>query len=295
MSSIPSSPPIQRVAICGLGLIGGSVLKGLRAAGFGGHVAAFDLDAGALHQAQAQGFLDEACAAPDNFFTDYDVVVLCQPVRALVEFLAQHAEPMSAGRAVVIDVASVKVPVVRALRRGPQPPAANMVPCHPVAGKAKHGFGAAQADLFRGKLCVMTPETHTDARAVAQAQNFWSLLGARTTTMDADRHDQIYAALSHLPQVLSYAYLHSLAMREEAREWLAYRGTGFDSFARLGASDTQLWADIAIQNAAPLVDEIDRLSAALAQMRESIVQGKPEELGAAFAQARRFHAQGGLA
>lgn len=280
---------LERIAICGLGLIGGSVLKALRGAGFRGHVSGFDIDPDVPRQAQSQGFLDEVCTAPETLFADHDLVVLCQPVGPLVEFLGRHRAQMEAGRAVGIDVASVKSPVLAALRGGPLPPLARLVPCHPIAGKARHGFTAAQADLFRERLCIMTPDAHTAPHAVALARDFWSLLGARTTTMPAERHDQVYAALSHLPQVLSYAYLHSLASREDAGDWLAYRGTGFDSFARLGASDPELWADIAIQNAQPLVEEIDRLSDALALMRHCVSGRKQAELSAAFTRARDYH------
>lgn len=287
--------PLERIAICGLGLIGGSVLKALRGAGFRGHVSGCDVDLDVPRQARSLGFLDEIRTAPETLFADHDLVVLCQPVGVLVEFLARHRAQVQAGRAVVIDVASVKAPVLAALRGGPQPPMQGLVPCHPIAGKARHGWAAAQADLFRGRLCIMTPDAHTAPHAVALARDFWSLLGARSTTMPAERHDQLYAALSHLPQVLSYAYLHSLAARKDTGDWLAYRGTGFDSFARLGASDPGLWADIAIQNAEPLVQEIDRLSHALALIRHCVLERKQDELGAAFALARGFHARGGLA
>lgn len=285
---------VQRIAICGLGLIGGSVLKALRAAGFAGHVSAWDVDPAVLRQAQAEGFLNAAWATPETLFAEHDLVVLCQPVAAVVEFLAHHRVQMQAGRAVIIDVASVKAPVLAALRDGAHAPAANMVPCHPIAGRARHGWAAAQADLFQRRLCVMTPDAHTAPQAVALAHDFWTLLGARTALLAASEHDRIYAALSHLPQVLSYAYLHSLAAREDAHDWLAYRGTGFNSFARLGASDAHLWADIAHHNAAPLIEEIDRVSASLALMRQALAEGRQGDLGAAFARARSFHAKGGL-
>jgi prephenate dehydrogenase len=285
---------LERIAICGLGLIGGSVLKALRDAGFRGHVTGFDVDATTRKEVLAQGLVDEMAASPDELFMDHGLVVLCQPVAVLLEWLASNQARVAAGRAVFIDVASVKAPVVAALRTWPRPAAARFVPCHPIAGKASHGWAASQGDLFQGKPCVMTPDANTAQDALDLAHDFWRALGASTTSMAAPKHDAVYAAISHLPQVLSYAYLHSLALREDTAAWLAYRGTGFQTFARLGASDAQLWADIAIQNAQPLVEEIDRVSDSLALFRHYVSNGKVKELTTAFSSARNFHARIGL-
>lgn len=285
---------VERIAICGLGLIGGSVLKALRRAGFKGWVTVFDVDDATLAAARAQGHADGTASAPDGLFHDHDLVVLCQPVGQLLEMLAHQGDRMAAGRAVCIDVASVKAPVVAALQAWPSPAAARFVPCHPIAGRASNGWAASQDDLFQGKLCVITPDARSAQGAVALADSFWRALGASTTTMPAPQHDAVYAAISHLPQLLSFAYLHSLASREGAADWLAYRGTGFQSFARLGSSDARLWADIAIHNAQPLIQEIDRISDSLALFRHYVAHQKFGELAKAFASARDFHAQGGL-
>jgi prephenate dehydrogenase len=285
---------LERIAICGLGLIGGSILKALRGAGFKGHITGFDADGATRDAVLAQGFVNEIAASPDGLFPDHDLVVLCQPVGILLEWLANNKAQMAAGRPVCIDVASVKAPVVAALRKWPQRAAAHFVPCHPIAGKASHGWTASQGDLFQGKLCVMTPDAHTSQGAFEVASDFWRVLGATTITMSAPEHDTVYAAISHLPQVLSYAYLHSLASREGTGAWLAYQGTGFQSFARLGSSDAQLWADIAIHNAQPLIDEIDRISDSLALFRHHVCNRKFRELAMAFSLAQNFHAQGGL-
>lgn len=284
---------LERIAVCGLGLIGGSILRALREAGFKGHVTGFDVDGATCDTVLAQGFVDEIAASPDGLFLDHDLVVLCQPVGTLLEWLAHNKMQMAAGHAVCIDVASVKAPVVDALRAWPHHAAARFVPCHPIAGKASHGWEASQGDLFQGKLCVMTPDAHTAQGAFELASDFWRTVGASTTTMAAPEHDAVYAAVSHLPQVLSYAYLHSLASREGTGAWMAYRGTGFQSFARLGSSDAQLWADIAIHNAQPLIEEIDRISDSLALFRQYVRNRKFRELATAFSSARNFHAQSG--
>jgi prephenate dehydrogenase len=290
---VPGVLQLDRIAVCGLGLIGGSVLKALKAAGHAGHLSGYDTDPHATRQALEGGWIHQACDNPDALFADNDLVVLCQPVGALVSLLSTQRERIAGGRAAVVDVASVKAPVVRAMQGSAA--AARVVPCHPIAGRAVAGWGASQADLFHNRLCIMTPTQGTSQHALALARDLWSLLGARTALMEPEDHDRVYAAISHMPQVLSYAYLHSLALREGAGRWLDYRGTGFQSFSRLGGSDPQLWADIATHNARPLIDEIDRLSDALALFRQLLAQRRTPELAQAFAVAQRFHGSGGLA
>lgn len=282
---------LERIAVCGLGLIGGSILRALRDAGFKGHVTGFDVDVATCDAVLAQGFVHDIAASPNELLFDHDLVVLCQPVGTLLRWLSHNKMQMAAGHAVCIDVASVKAPVVEAIRAWPHQAAARFVACHPIAGQANQGWASSQSKLFQGKLCVMTPNEHTTQVAFELANDFWHSLGATTTTMAAPEHDAIYAAVSHLPQLLSYAYLHSLALREETVAWMAYRGTGFQSFARLGSSDAQLWADIAIHNAQPLVEEIDRISGSLALFRQYVSNRKFSELANVFLAARNFHAQ----
>ncbi|MCS4509897.1 prephenate dehydrogenase [Xylophilus ampelinus] len=282
-------PANGSVAVCGLGLIGGSVVRALRAGGFGGRIAACDIDLPLLQARLAEGWIDEIVQDPGSLFDRHDLVVLCQPVAALLDCIAAHAAAIGAGRAVVVDVASVKAPVVAALQAGGAAAMARFVPCHPIAGKAQHGWDASEAGLFQGKRCVITPARRADSQAEARAAAFWAGLGAQVAWMPAEQHDRIYAALSHLPQLLTYAYLHSLAARPEAEAWLAYQGTGFQGFTRLGGSDPALWADIAVHNSAPLVAEIDRLGDALGLIRRHLLRGDGAGLSAAFADARQFH------
>jgi prephenate dehydrogenase len=294
MQSFPPPDVLQldRIAVSGLGLIGGSVIKGLRAAGYSGRLTGFDTDAATMQQALESGCIDEACAE-DALFAGNDLVVLCQPVTALVAFLARWRDAIAAGRAVVVDVASVKAPVAAALAGTPA--AVRFVPCHPIAGRAVSGWAAALPHLFQERLCVLTPLVESAPRAVALAQDLWGMLGARLTQLTPQRHDRIYAALSHLPQVLSYAYLHSLAMREDSSSWLNLRGPGLQSFARLGGSDPRLWTDIALHNAQPLAEEIDRICQSLTHFRQLLTQRRGAELHAAFALAQGLHRAGGLA
>ncbi len=299
---------IERIAVCGLGLIGGSVVRALRARGFAGRITGMDVNADLLQALHVDRWIDDAVhvqgpihggessSEPDrtalDLFAQHDVVVLCQPVRPLMAFLEQHGAQMAQGRAVSMDVASVKGPVAQALSGVPAEAARRFVPCHPIAGKAQHGWGAGDAGLFSGKRCVLTPADTVDAQALQTARAFWEMLGARVSYMDAQQHDTVYAAISHMPQLLSYAYLHSLSQRSDAREWLAYQGTGYQGFTRLGASEPTLWAGIMNYNRHPLVTEIDRLQDALGLIRQQLLQGDDQALQATFEEARAFHALG---
>ncbi len=290
-SSTRLALPFERIALCGLGLIGGSILKALRASGHGGTITVFDIDRPLAQRVCESGFADVAAQSPANFFHEHDLVILCQPVGVVLEYLREHQRDIAQGCALGIDVASVKAPVLQALHNGRDSAAlARFIPCHPIAGKATHGWVSADAELLREKLCILTPDAATPAAALASIQEFWHRLGTRTSIMDATRHDAIYASLSHLPQMLSYAYLHSLAQQAQARQWLDYRGTGFTGFTRLGSSDPALWADIAVHNAAPLLAEIDRFSASLLDLRAALAAGDRERLARHFSTARDLHA-----
>lgn len=291
--AIPHSlPGIERIAVCGLGLIGGSVVRALRARGFTGRITGMDADGALLQALHAQGWIDDIANPAHDLFNQHDLVLLSQPVGPLLAFVEQHGAQMAAGKAVGLDVASVKSPVVQALRRAHPQAATRFVPSHPIAGKAQHGWAAGDAGLFNGKRCVLTPAETVDAQALQTAQAFWELLGARVSSMDAQQHDTVYAAISHMPQLLSYAYLHSLSQRSDARQWLAYQGTGYQGFTRLGSSDPALWAGIMAHNEHPLVTEIDRLQDALGLIRQQLLQGDHQALQALFEDARAFHAHG---
>jgi prephenate dehydrogenase len=285
-------PDTLRIAIVGLGLLGGSVAQGLRASGFSGRIAGHDLQDATLQAALSAGVIDEGAGDPRQLFMDFDLVVLCQPVDALLQFLARHRDGLAAGSATVLDVASVKAPVAAAIAGTPAEQ--RMVPCHPIAGRERSGWPAATAELFHGRLCVLTPADGIAPHRLALAETLWSALGARTTRMAAEQHDRMLSATSHLPQLLSYAFLHSLAARGGAEHWLPYCGTGFRSFTRLGGSDPALWSDIALHNAPAILQEIDHFSASLALLRSSLAQGRSADLTEAFAQARSFHDRVGL-
>lgn len=276
-------PPVARIGIAGLGLIGASLAAALARAWPGSRRIGHDIAPGVAQQARSTGVVDEIADGQADLLQRCDLVVLCQPVQALIDSLAVAA---AAPRLPLLcDVASVKTPVLEAAdallgaRRG------RFVGAHPIAGKAERGFAAAEGGLFRGRAVVICP-AGADDHTVRVVQALWRAVGARPLTMSAPHHDDIYAALSHLPQLLTWAYLGTLAGEPWRGQARSLAGPGFESFTRLGRSDARLWAEIALQNRAPLLERIDGFAGGLEKLRRALALGRPDELAAMFDLAR---------
>jgi prephenate dehydrogenase len=188
--------------------------------------------------------------------------------------------------AVVTDVGSTKVEVVRTAREELRERFARFVPGHPIAGRETSGVESASADLFRGARVVLTPAPETAADAVDMVRGAWEAVGGRVVSTSADAHDRIFAAVSHLPHVLSFALVSGIAARGDAPELLGFAAGGFRDFTRIAASSPEMWRDIALQNRSALLAEIDRYSAQLAVFRELIERGDGPGLERLMSEAR---------
>lgn len=258
-----------RIGIAGLGLIGGSLARALAARRPGWTLRACDADAAAVAAACDAGVVHAGADTLDALLDASDIVVLCQPVPVLLAELARMA-----GRErlpVLCDAASVKGVVLDAAqalgrRRG------RFVGAHPIAGGVASGWAAGCADLFEGRLLV-TCEDGADADAVDAVRALWAATGARLHEMPAARHDEVYAAVSHVPQLLTWAYLGGLAQLPAADEALALAGPGYASFTRLAASNPALWAGIALNNRGPLLAALQAVSARLRDMQDALARG----------------------
>jgi len=160
------------------------------------------------------------------------------------------------------------------------------VPGHPIAGRESSGVEAAVPDLFRAARVVLTPDSATAPDAVDLVKACWEAAGARVASMAAERHDRIFAAVSHLPHVLSFALVSEIAEREDAEELLGFAAGGFRDFTRIAASSPEMWRDIALQNRAALLEELDRYGARLAVFRELIARGDGPGLERLMTEAR---------
>jgi cyclohexadieny/prephenate dehydrogenase len=256
----------ERVAVVGLGLLGGSLAGAARARGVAKRVVGVSRGRETAAAAVSAGLADEGTADLAAGVAGADLVVLCTPVSAMAETL-RRAAPQLAPGAIVTDVGSVKARLVDTLP-GLLPPGVHYVGAHPMAGSHHTGLRHARKDLFEGAACVQTPTASTPPAALARVRGFWGALGARLFERDPAQHDAQVAWVSHLPHAVAFAYAASLAAAPA--EAFALRGTGFRDFTRIAASDPELWADILATNAKALAGPLAASAQALARLARAI-------------------------
>ncbi len=276
---------LKTLAVIGVGLIGGSFALALRRAGAVSQVIGFDRDATALERAAALGVIDTTGASISEAAESADLVVVAVPVRAIGPVLHDVALAMQPG-AVVTDVGSTKAQVVRVAEEELRERVSRFVPGHPIAGRETSGVDAATVDLFRGARVVLTPTPRTAPDAVDLVRGAWEAVGGRVTAMAAQDHDRIFAAVSHLPHLLSFALVSEIAGRDNAEELFGFAAGGFRDFTRIAASSPEMWRDIALQNRAALLAELDRYGAHLAVFRALIEKGEGPGLERLMSEAR---------
>jgi prephenate dehydrogenase len=259
---------IPVVAIVGVGLIGGSLALALKEVGVAGHILGFDLDQNNLAQAVKLGIIDHACSGAEELFAA-DLIFLATPVLAMPAALTAIAPHLKPG-AILTDGGSVKGAVISALEPL-LPPTLRYVPGHPISGTERSGAQAAFATLYRGKRCILTPTERTDPEALALVTALWQAVGSEVMLMDAEKHDRILAAISHLPHMVAYALVNAVGAYDRYEEnILLYSAGGFRDFTRIASSDPTMWRDIALTNRDALLEMIERFEADLTQLKEAI-------------------------
>jgi prephenate dehydrogenase len=273
------------MALVGVGLIGGSFAMALRRSGAGLSIVGVDRDPRALQRAAELGVIDTAADSVSEAVRGAELVVVAVPVRAIGPVLHDVGLALDPG-AVVTDVGSTKADVVALARGELRALFPRFVPGHPIAGREASGVDAATADLFKGARVVLTPEPETAPDAVALVRSSWEAAGARVATLGAQDHDRVFAAVSHLPHLLSFALVSELAQRGNSEELFGFAAGGFRDFTRIAASSPEMWRDIALQNRAALLDELDRYGARLAAFRELVDKGDGPGLERLMTEAR---------
>jgi prephenate dehydrogenase len=272
----------ERVTIAGVGLIGGSLALAARAADLVGEVVGFGRQRENLETALARGIIDRYSLDAAVAARGADLLVLAVPVCSTAT-VARACAPVLRTGAVVTDVGSVKVPVMREVE-AVLPPELPFVGGHPIAGAEESGAAAAHADLFRGSRCILTPGPRTAAAAVSRIRALWEGVGMLVEEMSAERHDEVLAWVSHLPHVLAFSAVAALAAGAE--EMARYGGPSFRDLTRVAASSTEMWSDILLANAAPLDRALDAFGAVLAELRSAIAAGDTAALERVLVQAR---------
>jgi prephenate dehydrogenase len=272
----------MKLAVIGVGLIGGSFALALKAAGKVTHVTGVGRNRANLELARERRIIDAIAPDAASAARDADLVLVAAPVAQFSAIFSQLRDC----RALITDAGSTKRDVVAAARASLGAKLREFVPAHPVAGAEKSGAAAASADLFNGRRVVLTPLKENAADTVANVQAAWEACGARITRLDAEEHDAVLAAVSHLPHLLAYALVHDVAQRDNAEQLFSYAAGGFRDFTRIASSHPEMWRDICIANRDLLLDELKRYGGRLAQLQRLLQAGDGAALEQLFAEAR---------
>jgi prephenate dehydrogenase len=278
---------IDRLAIVGTGLIGGSFARALRAAGAVTSIVGCDTAPHNLLQALELGIVDEIAADVVGAVRGAQVVFISVPVCAIPGVVRELA-PFLAPGCVVTDGGSVKAAIVEECE-GLMPPGCSFLGGHPIAGTEHSGAAASIATLFTGKRCILTPTDNTDAGAYDTVSRLWQAAGACVCCMEPGHHDRIFAEISHLPHVVAYALVHAVGTADvEGENVLSYTAGGFRDFTRIASSDPAMWRDISLMNRDALLASIDGFSRSLAELRSRIERRDPQGLAEFFTIAKQF-------
>lgn len=273
-----------RIAIIGLGLIGGSLARAIKSAAADLHISAADHDEKALGAALDQQVIDRAGSLAE-ICPNADLVIVAVPPLASSAVLCELEHCIGPG-AVVTDVASAKSHLLNTLATLDAGFSRRFVPGHPLAGSEQSGFTASVDGLFRDRNVVLAPLENTDPKAIAVVHNLWRMLGANVLAMSAERHDRILALTSHLPHLLAFAVADLLAQREKGPDVNHYAATGFNDFTRLAASDPELWTEIISANAPATARALDAFLDELTQLRTALQANDRPALGRRLRRAR---------
>ncbi|HMM54255.1 MAG TPA: prephenate dehydrogenase/arogenate dehydrogenase family protein [Candidatus Desulfobacillus sp.] len=279
------APAFGKIVVCGVGLIGGSFALALKAAGAASQVCGIGRSRATLDEALRRGLIDRVGACDAATLGDADLVLLATPVGQMPQ-LMQAMAPHLGEHSVVTDGGSTKGDVIAAARRFLPRQLGRFVPAHPIAGAENSGAAAARADLYAGRKVVLTPLPENDADALARVRAAWAACGAEVHEMAPDRHDQVFAAVSHLPHLLSFALVHELAGREDREEFFRFAASGFRDFTRIAASHPEMWRDICLANRAALLGELERYQGQLETLHRALLEQDAAAIEAVFAEAR---------
>ena len=277
---------IRRLAIIGVGLIGGSLALALRQAGAVEEVVGCGRRETNLRRARALGIVDRYTGDVATAVEGADMVFLAVPLGAMrgtLEAMRGRLTP----QAVVTDGGSVKGSVIEDLRTVFGEPPGFFVPGHPIAGTERSGPEAAFATLYRNRRVILTPLAGTDPGAVSRVEAMWRLCGAEVSRMSPRHHDEILAATSHLPHLLAYSLVDSLARLEENDEIFRYAAGGFRDFTRIASSNPEMWRDICLANQRPLQGMLTRFAEELRELAAILEEGDGEALLALFERAKQ--------
>ena len=274
----------MRLALIGVGLIGASAAWAMKRGGVFETVSAFDLSAQSARKAVEMGIADTAADTLEACVQGADAVLVAVPVLAIEKVMAQ-IEPFLRDETLVTDVGSVRGVVIEGARRALKEKFVNYAPVHPIAGGEMPGVDYADADLFAGAKAISTPVADIDDHAVQFWENAWKTAGSDLLRMTPEEHDAVFASVSHLPHLLSYAMVDSILNTGSAERKLSLAGAGFRDFTRIAASSPEMWVDIFRANKKAVLEALSYFEKDLALLRQAVENDEVEVTRAIFARA----------
>ena len=276
---------VNKLLIVGLGLIGGSVALAARRAGFANTYLGVDLAYEERQGAISLGVVDQVSASLAELAPDADLILLAVPVLAM-EPVLRALKPHLKATAVVSDVGSAKAVVLEAAKKvfGELPP--RLILGHPIAGAEKSGVLASQVDLFAGRKVILTPTANNAPEALALVTQLWQACGAEVIAMDVIKHDQVLARTSHLPHLLAFSLVETLARKDERLEIFRYAAGGFRDFTRVAASDPVMWRDIFLANRDATLEALDEFLEGVQRLKTAVETQDADGLVSIFTKAK---------
>ena len=280
------TPALKQITLIGVGLIGGSFVLDLKRQGLVEKVVGIDLDADNLARALERKVIDEAFEEINaQSVGGADWVLIATPVATLPHICRQLA-PLLSAHTIVSDVGSTKQSALAAFAEHLGAHLPRCVAAHPIAGSDRHGALAAQFGLYQDKKLIICPHAQQDAGALETVETLWQAVGAHTYRMSAATHDAIFAAVSHMPHMLAYAYVHQIAEHPDGQTYLDFAASGFRDFTRIAASHPAIWTDICIANKDSLLDLLAGQQQALAYLQNLLQSNDADALYRYFEEAQ---------
>lgn len=277
---------IKRLAIIGVGLIGGSLALALKKAGKVGEVVGYSRTKSVREQALSLGIIDRAADTIADAVKDADIIFLAVPMGAMSSVLSDVVPHINTDT-IITDGGSAKAQVVEQARQVLADKFSQFVPGHPIAGTEKSGPSAAFAELYQDHRVVLTPVAETNTDALEKVRTMWQSAGAEVFDMAVDQHDVVLAATSHLPHVLAFNLVGMLAQREDCNDVLRYAAGGFKDFSRIASGDPAMWRDICFSNKEAILGLLEQYHQGLNQIEQAIREQDGDSLISVFERAKQ--------
>ena len=267
----------NQLGLIGCGLMGGSFALALKRAGLVKRVVGYSKSPSTTEKAKKLGVIDTIAESALLAVSGSDIVLLAVPVAATEATFKAIRHLVEPGM-LLMDVGSTKRDVVDAARRVLKERVVSFVPAHPIAGKEVAGVGNADATLYSGRQVILTPISQTPPELVQKATDVWSAIGSQVLRMTPENHDAAFAAVSHLPHLLAFAYFSAVAGQPAGKDFLSLAGPGFRDFTRIAASDPKVWRDILMSNREELLKQAQRFRHSLDAMEHVLLSANGDAL-----------------